>query len=265
MAKDDFEPVVDYTTVLDVFEGPLDLLLHLINIAEIRIEDVFVSQVTEQFLDYIEYLKNNGGADLDKVSSYLAIASQIIYIKSKSFAPCVEAEEEAVDEDKEAFIESLRRRELELIKDEEDKLRELETVGYVFREPDESLGEERIIYSDMTVNALLEAFARAMIKSEARARDKRAVKFIPTDDFSVPQKINYIEKRVKETGEVAFEDLFETYSKSEVIVTFEALLEILKLQYVTAEQSDRYDTITIKLNPDYKDEDFRNGRFDEYD
>ena len=87
---DNFESVVDYTTVLDVFEGPLDLLLHLINIAKINIEDIFVSKVTEQFLEYIEYMKTQPHRDVDKESEYLALAAQIIYIKSKSLVPVVE-------------------------------------------------------------------------------------------------------------------------------------------------------------------------------
>ena len=68
---ENFESNVDYNTVLDDFEGPLDLLLHLINIAQIRIEDVFVSKVTEQFLDYIEFMKTQPGRDVDKESEYL--------------------------------------------------------------------------------------------------------------------------------------------------------------------------------------------------
>ena len=62
---ENFESVVDYNTVLDDFEGPLDLLLHLINIAQIKIEDVFVSKVTEQFLDYIEFMKTQPRRDVD--------------------------------------------------------------------------------------------------------------------------------------------------------------------------------------------------------
>ena len=87
---DNFESIVDYNTVLDDFEGPLDLLLHLINIAQIKIEDVFVSKVTEQFLDYIEYMKTQPRRDVDKESEYLALAAQIIYIKSKSLVPAIE-------------------------------------------------------------------------------------------------------------------------------------------------------------------------------
>ena len=74
MKREDFESVVDYTTVLNNFEGPLDLLLFLINKEEIQIEDIFVSQVTEQFLDYMKGLPY---LDVDKVSEYLNIAATI--------------------------------------------------------------------------------------------------------------------------------------------------------------------------------------------
>ena len=75
---ENFESIVDYDTVLDDFEGPLDLLLHLININKISIDDIFVSKVTEQFLDYIEYMKTQPSRDVDKESEYLAMAAQII-------------------------------------------------------------------------------------------------------------------------------------------------------------------------------------------
>ena len=109
-----FESIVDYDTVLDDFEGPLDLLLYLINSAQIKIEDVFVSKVTEQFLDYIEYMKSQPSRDVDKESEYLAIAAQIIYIKSKSMLPIVEIDGEevgGVDEEQQALIEQLKQRE----------------------------------------------------------------------------------------------------------------------------------------------------------
>ena len=89
MAKDpaeNFESVVDYTTVLDNFEGPLDLLLYLIKQEQIEIKDVFVSKVTEQFLDYMKGLPY---IDIDKASEYLAIASAILEIKAKSLVPAI--------------------------------------------------------------------------------------------------------------------------------------------------------------------------------
>ncbi|MDE6586672.1 MAG: segregation/condensation protein A [Clostridia bacterium] len=264
---ENFESVVDYNTVLDDFEGPLDLLLHLINIAQIKIEDVFVSKVTEQFLSYIEFMKSQPRRDVDKESEYLAIAAQIIYIKSKSMVPVVEVAGEEVggaEDEKQALIEQLKQREYELIKGETPKLKDLETIGYIFKDPDPSLNTVRVVYKDFTVNALLEAFAKMMLKNESMMREKENVKEIPKDVHTVEEKVAYIRDRLLEENEILFENLFTTFSKHEVVTTFQALLEMLKHQYVTVQQTCSFGEIKIILNPDWNIEDLSNEQFDEY-
>ena len=93
-----FETEVDYTTVLDNFEGPLDLLLYLIKQEEIEIKDIFVSQVTEQFLSYMKGLEF---LDMEKASEYLNIAATIIDIKARSLVPMYEDEwsDDSMDDD----------------------------------------------------------------------------------------------------------------------------------------------------------------------
>lgn len=264
---ENFESVVDYNTVLDDFEGPLDLLLHLINIAKINIEDVFVSQVTAQFLNYIEYMKTQPRRDVDKESEYLTIAAQIIYIKAKSLIPAVEIAGEEMggaDEEERAFIEQLKQREYELIKGETPKLKDMETVGYCFKEPDKSLDTVRIVYKDFNVHALLEAFAKLMLKNESLQREKENVREIPKDVFTVEEKVTYIKTKLIESKEVKFESLFTTFSRNEIITTFQALLEMLKHQFVTVLQEFSFGEITIKLNPDWDLKDLSNEQFDEY-
>ncbi len=266
----DFESDVDYNTVLDDFEGPLDLLLHLINIAKIRIEDVFVSKVTEQFLDYIEYMKTRQGRNVDKESEYLALASQIIYIKSKSLVPAVEyeyADEDytTYEEDQQDLIEQLKRREFEIIQNQTPKLKDLETLGYYFKEPDSEICKTKVIYRDFTVNRLLEAFAKLMLRTESMRREQEKIKEIPKDIYTVPEKVQFIKATLIEKKEVFFESLFDCFSKSEVITTFQALLEMLKFQYVKAEQPDAFGNIKIMLNPDWDLKDVAENEFDEYD
>lgn len=264
---DNFESVVDYNTVLDDFEGPLDLLLHLINIAQIKIEDVFVSKVTEQFLDYIEFMKTQPRRDVDKESEYLALAAQIIYIKSKSMVPAIEVEGEDTDsaeEEKQALIEQLKQREYELIKGETPKLKDLETIGYYFKEPDKSLDTVRVVYKDFTVNALLEAFAKMMLKNESLQRKKDNVKEIPKDQFTVEEKVEFIKQTLIEKNEIEFESLFKTFSRNEIITTFQALLEMLKHQFIMVEQECSFGAINIKLNPDWDMKDTSDEQFDEY-
>ncbi len=264
---DNFESVVDYNTVLDDFEGPLDLLLHLINIAQIKIEDVFVSKVTEQFLDYIEYMKSQPRRDVDKESEYLALAAQIIYIKSKSMVPVVEVAGEDLggdEEEKKALIEQLKQREYELIKGETPKLKDLETVGYIFKEPDKALNTVRVVYKDFTVNALLEAFAKMMLKNESLQREKEKIREIPKDVYTVEEKVAYIRARLTAEKEVLFENLFTSYSKNEVVTTFQALLEMLKHQFITVRQEFSFGSIKILLNPDWDLKEVSDEQFDEY-
>lgn len=264
---DNFESVVDYNTVLDDFEGPLDLLLHLINIAQIKIEDVFVSKVTEQFLQYIDFMKTQPQRDVDKESEYLALAAQIIYIKSKSMVPVVEVAGEEMggaEEEKQALIEQLKQREYELIKGETPKLKDLETVGYYFKDPDKSLNTVRVVYKDFTVSALLEAFAKMMLRNESLKTEKEKIKEIPKDVYTVEEKVTFIKDKLMEKGEVEFESLFSTFSRNEVVTTFQALLEMLKHQFIMVVQACSFGAINIKLNPDWDLKEVTSEQFDEY-
>lgn len=264
---DNFESVVDYNTVLDDFEGPLDLLLHLINIAQINIEEVFVSKVTEQFLNYIEFMKTQPQRDVDKESEYLAIAAQIIYIKSKSMVPAVEVagdEMGGAEEEKRAFIEQLKQREYELIKEETPKLKNLETIGYFFKQPDTDFSKVKIVYKDFNVNALLEAFAGLMLRNESLQREKSNIKEIPKDVHTVEEKVTLIKEKLEEVNEVRFLELFSTFSRNEIITTFQALLEMLKHQFIIVTQADVFGDINIKLNSNSNLKEITSEQFDEY-
>ena len=268
-AKDyaNFESVVDYTTVLDDFEGPLDLLLYLINIAQIRIEDIFVSQVTEQFLHYIEYMKTQPSRDVDKESEYLAMAARIVYIKSQSMVPAIEidGEDYPVDDgEREALIEQLRQREFELIKEQTPRLKQLETIGYYFKPPSKDFSEVKVVYTDFSVTAMLDAFAKLLLRNASMAREKDNVKEIPADEFTVEEKVRFIGDALAEKGEIEFEQLFTTFSRVEVITTFQALLEMLKYQFILVEQHETFGTILIKPNPDADMKEVDIEQFDEY-
>ena len=265
MAKDPaetFESVVDYTTVLDNFEGPLDLLLYLIKQEQIEIKDVFVSKVTEQFLDYMKGLPY---IDIDKASEYLSIASAILEIKAKSLVPAI-VEPESEQEDAESvLIRALE--EYKLLKEESAKLKELETIGYYYKEPDRNVGEAKIVYKDFNLDGLLKAFTDLMLRQEARLRDEGVQREIPKDMYTIPDRAAYICSTVNERGEVEFEELFSSRARrSEIITTFQALLELLKHQYIKVAQDSTFDKIIIKYNSDRtEDEEFGDfGEFEQY-
>lgn len=262
--RDNFESIVDYTTVLGGFEGPLDLLLFLINKDEIEIKDVFVSQVTEQFLDYMKGLPY---LDVDKVSEYLNIAATILKIKAQSLVPNLEEDpalDEEIEEDKAELIRALE--EFRLIKEETKKLKELETIGYFFKEPDKNVGETKTVFSldNLTLDGLISAFSAFMMKRET-ALAETPTREIPRDSFTVSQKVQFILETLETENQIAFTNLFRrNFTKTEIVTTFQALLELLKYQYLHVVQEEEFGEIVLSLNPDRKEEDTI-GQIDEYD
>lgn len=262
--SDKFESNVEYTTVLSNFEGPLDLLLYLINKAEIEIKDVFVSQVTEQFL---EYMKGLPDLDVDKVSEYLNIAATILKIKAQALVPNLEQDPELdaeIEEDKAELIRALE--EYKLIKEETGKLKELETIGYFFKEPDKDVGEVRTVFTldNLTLDGLVAAFSAVLLKQEELERTGE-VREIPRDSFTVAQKIQFVLESLEEQKEVKFEQLFtRDFTKPEIVTTFQAILELLKYQFLHVKQEKAFGEITIILNPD-RDKEAELGTIDEYD
>lgn len=250
-----FESVVDYTTKISNFEGPLDLLLFLVNRAEIEIKDIFVSEVTEQFLDYVNRADD---MDMEKESEYLAIAATLLEIKSKALLPQTEFDfDDSMEDDyydpKQSLIQQIE--EYKLFKEASQKLKDIETTDRFYKEPDESAKDVRIIYKDFNLNGLVKAFTDLLARSDLENRIKNEQKEIPKDSFTVADKIDFIKHTMLERESCSFFDLFGKYSsKPEIITTFQALLELLKLQYLTVEQGGTYDDITITIREDRNDE-----------
>lgn len=252
-----FESVVDYTTKLSNFEGPLDLLLYLVNKAEISIRDIFVSEVTEQF---IEYVRSADDLDMEKESEYLGMAATLLEIKSKELLPIMQFEWDQEDDyfmDEESPQENIFRQleEYKLFKEASENLKEHETVNIFYKEPDESANDVRIEYTDFNLNNLVKAFSKLLERLDLEKRIKNSQKEIPKEVFTVADKINYIKTTMLERQSCSFFELFkEDASRMEIITTFQALLELLKLQYLTYEQKETFGDITINLREDRSEE-----------
>ena len=258
-----FETEVDYTTILENFEGPLDLLLYLIKQEEIEIKDIFVSQVTEQFL---LYMKGLPFIDLEKASEYLNIAATIIDIKARSLVPPpddgFDDYYDENDDPEQELIQALE--EYRIIKEKADKLKERETVGYFFKQPDKDLTGVKVQYKDFTLDGLMQAFTKMMMRLERQKRDNPPPREIPKDTYTVRDKIKHIRTIIAEKDAMQFEELFSDEAAiPEVVTTFQALLELLKHQFVVVEQEYLFATITIKKNPNRR-EDEEIGEIDEY-
>ena len=229
------------------------MLLFLVNRAEIEIKDIFVSEVTEQFL---EYVNNAEDMDIEKESEYLAMAATLLEIKSKALLPQIEFEEgfgvEYDEDPRKTLIQQLE--EYKIYKEASQHLKEQETIERFYKAPDESASEVRIVYTDFNLDGLVKAFTELLAKSdlETRLNDQKE---IPKDSFTVANQITYIKTIMLERESCSFFELFNKHaSKPEIITTFQALLELLKLQYLTVEQNATFDDITITLREDRSEE-----------
>lgn len=235
-----------YRFKLDNFEGPLDLLLHLIKEAKMDIATVKLADITEQYLNYMQDLKN---IDMDRASEFITIAATLIEIKSKKLLP---VEQEALPDDEEDDEAMLLRRlkEYELFKKTGKELKEIEDVNKFYRAPGKETEKVKIVMKDMVLEQLLDAFAKLLMKEELKKVAKPdEPKKIVKDRFTVAEKIISIRNFAKERKRFTFEELFEDdMSKSELINVFLALLELLKLQTVKVLQSQIFGEIVITAN-----------------
>lgn len=232
----------EYKYKLDKFEGPLDLLLHLIKEAKVDIKDIFVSEITEQFLEYIKDLSEYPA---ETISDFIDMASTLLQIKSKKLLP---APPKLVEEDEEDPEQKLIRQleEYKLFKEESEKLKNLEDVGKLYKAPDKLVGSFRYELKDLSLDALLDAFANIMHKIDIKAEEV-VPKEIQKDRFTVAQKISEIKDRLLEKNSFKFSSLVEgSYTKSEVINTFLALLELLKMQEIKVVQLETCGEISIE-------------------
>lgn len=236
---------------LSQFEGPLDLLLHLIKEAKINIQDIFISEITEQYLKLMEDIDE---VDIEKASDFIDMAATLLEIKSKKLLPKPVVVDDAEEEDPEVvFIRQVQ--EYKLFKEASEKLKTIEDVDRFYKKPDDNVGDFRYVLSDnLDLNMLVSAFTKLMQNITEKA-ETPAPRKIEKDRFTVAQKIAHIKDTLLEKKNFMFSELFEAdYSRSEIINTFLAVLELLKGQLITVVQDNSFDDIQI-----YKKEEDNNA------
>jgi len=236
------EGTQSYTVRLDMFEGPLDLLLHLIRKNEINVFDIPIALITEQYLQYLKMMKE---LNLDIAGDYLLMASTLLQIKSKMLLPVSSEEEEEGEEDPRA---ELVRRLLEYQRYKEAatelERRPMKDRDFFVRSVPEDVTEPREERFEVNLFELLEAFRQvlARVKSES-------VHEVQLEPITVEEKIEQILSLLqKEKRSIAFHHLFpETVTRPMVVVTFLAILELVKTRLVRVFQMAPFDTIRISL------------------
>ncbi len=235
----------DYKFKLEQFEGPLDLLLHLIKVTKIDIRDIFLSDITEQ---YLSMMKNIDDIDVEKASEFINMSATLLEIKSRHLLP-VESEDVDEEDPEQRLIRQIE--EYKLFKEQGEVLAKIENIDRFYKAPDDSVGEFKYELPDkLSVDAMVQAFSVLMQKVTIKAETVQEKKIVK-DRFTVAQKISQIKDLLITKNEFKFNDLFEeSYSRSEVINTFLALLELLKRQYITVKQNNLFDDIDIVKNQD---------------
>jgi segregation and condensation protein A len=234
----------DYKVKLEVFEGPLDLLLFLIKRDEIDIYDISIERITRQYLEYLEAFKE---LNIDVAGEFLVMAANLIYMKSRSLLPVDQRPPDEEAEEDDPRWELIR----QLIEYKKFKevaadlhVREIEQQRKFARaaNADSELALAPIRLGEVGIFQLINAFQNVIKRVEAR-EDLRE---IFEDQFTVSDKIEMILRRISDGGQLRFLELFETMiSRVEIVVTFLALLELIRLKQVRAVQNDPLGEIEI--------------------
>ncbi len=232
-----------YRVKLENFEGPLDLLLQIIKDNKMDIETVKLADLTEQYLEYISGIDK---LDMENASEFIEIAAQLIEIKSRTLLP-PDGEEEQQDGDPEVNLLA-RLKELKLFREASEKLANIEDLDKMYKKPDKMANNVKIVLKDMVLDSMLDAFAIMMATAPKKIIEQEP-KQIVKDRFTVAEKIISIKNEVKDKKMIKFSDLFDDdLTKSELINTFLALLELLKMQILKAQQSAIFGEIDIFSN-----------------
>ncbi|ALX47994.1 segregation/condensation protein A [Lentibacillus amyloliquefaciens] len=240
-----------YQVKLDTFEGPLDLLLHLINQYEIDIYDIPVAKITEQYMDYIHTMQY---LELNVASDYLVMASTLLVLKSQMLLP-----KQEIDESDEAYMEDPReelmqrlieyRKYKDAAKNLEDKEMEANQVfsrSPVFLEYPET--KPPAVKGDISVYEMIDALGKMFERKKWHEPLETRVK---SSEIPIEQRMTEVLDKVKYSSSgIAFDELFEYPSKSHIVVTFMAILELMKNNEVMCIQKNHFEQLYVLFMED---------------
>lgn len=238
---------------LEVFEGPLDLLLFLIDRNKIDIYDIPIVLITEQ---YMEYIKNMQTKDMDVMSEFLVMAATLVKIKSKMLLPKDETKEEEEDPRQE-LVERLLEYKMYKYMSLALKDKQIDAERVLYKKPtipDEIVNYKEVIdpkelMQDITL-AKLQSIFRDVMRRQEEKKDPIRSEFgkIEKEEVTLADRMIYIQRFARHNGCFSFRQLLERQStKVEVIVTFLGVLELMKISVIKVVQDGLFDDIQIKF------------------
>ncbi len=230
---------------INEFEGPLDLLLHLIKSNKMDIFDIQIEAITEQ---YLEYINSQEKMNLEIDSEYLVLASELIEIKSKLLLPREKSEDEEEDIDpREELINRLL--EYEAYKEITKTLKEKEEIRMeIYTKSPSNMNdyveEDTSIKSDVTLDDLVDAFTKFL---ERQRESKPLSTKVTSNEITVSSRRSDIKRILSKEKKISFFKLFPVYSREYVVATFLAVLEMVKNREIIITQNDTFDDIICEV------------------
>ncbi len=228
-----------YRVKLEIFEGPLDLLLYLVKKNEYDIFDIPIHEITRQYMEHLELMKV---LNLDVAGDYLVMASTLAYIKSKMLLPPLPSEDEEEEEDPRMEL-ALRLIEYQKYKEAAENLDNFDVLmrDVFLKGAEISLDAGEEVMEDLTIYQLVAAFRKVLMEAP-----KDTVHEVNIQELSLKERMAELSELITKRGEMVFEDLFERGAeKLIIVVTFLALLELIKERIVRIYQAQPFGTIRI--------------------
>ncbi|MFC4022895.1 segregation/condensation protein A [Oceanobacillus longus] len=237
-----------YQVKLDAFEGPLDLLLHLINHYEIDIYDIPVAQITKQYMEYIHAMQS---LELNIASEYLVMASTLVAIKSQMLLPKqeidIDQDEDYMEDPREELMQRLI--EYRRFKEAAERLKEMENESKsIFTRPpvvfkDLALEKSPVVQGDISIYDLIGALGKMY---ERKKWNKPHDTTVQRMDIPIGERMQDVLSKVrKATNGIEFDQLFPYPTRTHIVVTFIAILELMKSKEIYCKQAKHFDALYI--------------------
>ena len=244
---------MELTVKLQVFEGPLDLLLYLLEKNKVNIYDIPIVEITEQYMEYIREMKRQ---DLEVLSEFLVMAATLVDIKSRMLLPSNPDSEEEEEDPRAELVQQILEYKMYKCMAYELRDRQMDAERVLFKEPtippevaeyEEPINMEELV-SDVTLARLNEIF-KSIMKKQVDKIDPIRSKFgkIEKEEVSLSDKMAYLENYCLTHSRFSFRSLLEAQAgKMEIIVTFLAILELMKTGKIFISQEHTFDDILIQ-------------------
>ena len=233
-----------YEITIENFNGPMDLLLHLIKESKMDIFNIKLEIIIDE---YLEYIRKMSEMNLDVASSYLVMASELLEIKSKMLLPKVKDDEDDVEDPKERLINRLI--EYQKYKDQVESFKSLaDNRNTYFTKIPSSLeeyksDEKKVLIDNINLDDLVDAFKKFLERSNM---DKPINTKVTRKELSVDDSITSIKHRFTKIKRIEFFDLFEVKTKEHLVVTFLAILELASRKEIRIIQEDNFEKIVCE-------------------